>query len=338
MLKITKLDLTHRQRFFLSSTVIQLILFCLSIYWVLYFVDGILWIKWVLILAVNVFIYLILRYIVKHVSQYWIKKDADQSELRWDDDFHIYDCARELLPLVKKPYEKAVLLLHGFSGTTWELKPLAEALNKEQILFYGPLLRGFGTYDLSELSHIEYKQWVNQALAAYDLLEKLADEVVVVGYSFGSLLALHLSQVRPVAKLVLLCPFLTFPIFWIRVALKIANIPVIGILLRGFYPFGLKTSAEYLVRERFSTQILPIEALIELLRLQKNLNFTQMNIKSMFVVFTREDKTIRFDDCKNVLDQLNVDKEINEYPSGDHLCFYGENAEDILEDILNYIK
>lgn len=338
MLKITKLDLTHRQRFFLSSTVIQLILFALSIYWVLYFVGGVLWMKWVLILAINVFIYLILRYIVKHVSQYWIKKDAEQSGLNWDDDFKVYDCARELLPFVKKPYTKAVLLLHGFSGTTWELKPLAEALDKERILFYGPLLRGFGTYDLSELSHIEYKQWVNQALAAYDFLEKLADEVIVVGYSVGSLLGLHISQVRPISKLILLCPFLIFPIFWIRAMLKIANIPVIGVLLRGFYPFGLKPTAEYLVSERFSTQILPIEALIELLRLQKNLHFSKMKIKSMFVVFTNEDQMIRFDDCKNMLDKINVDKKIKEYPAGDHLCFYGESAEKILEDVLKQIK
>ncbi len=51
-----------------------------------------------------------------------------------------------------------ILLLHGFTASPWEVKELAEYLNKDNITVYGTLLAGHGTSP-RDLKKTKWEDW-----------------------------------------------------------------------------------------------------------------------------------------------------------------------------------
>lgn len=104
------------------------------------------------------------------------------------------------------------LLLHGFTGSPFEVEPLAENLSKQGWKITVPTLPGHGP-DREELKYVTWKDWIQKA---EDELKKLMTEcevVYLVGFSMGGMIAAYLSTKYPVAKLVLLnaCVFYINP-------------------------------------------------------------------------------------------------------------------------------
>jgi len=101
-----------------------------------------------------------------------------------------------------------VLLLHGFTGSPWEVRPFGEALAARGYHVEAPRLPGHGTLPEAML-WVTWHDWLDTAERA---LAELAhrDKVVVAGLSMGSLLALLLAARHPkaVKGLVLMAPVL----------------------------------------------------------------------------------------------------------------------------------
>lgn len=95
------------------------------------------------------------------------------------------------------------LLIHGFTGSPFEVEPLADFLQERtdwEIVV--PTLPGHGeTLELKGVKHIEWIEHAEEELQA--LIEK-CDEVYVIGFSMGGLIASYLSVKYEVNKLVLL--------------------------------------------------------------------------------------------------------------------------------------
>lgn len=91
--------------------------------------------------------------------------------------------------------EDAVLLVHGFTGTPWEMRPLGEALAQRDVASRGVLLRGHGTHPQDMLSCC-YDDWVLDAEAAFDDLAATHRQVYLVGLSMGGTIALNLAARR----------------------------------------------------------------------------------------------------------------------------------------------
>ena len=99
------------------------------------------------------------------------------------------------------------LALHGLGGGPYELEPLIAALKTIGVRVAAPILVGHeGPGPLMPASR--WQDWANSAEAAFDELAGSGNPVVVVGFSTGATLALYLAARRPVARLVLLAPFL----------------------------------------------------------------------------------------------------------------------------------
>jgi carboxylesterase len=92
---------------------------------------------------------------------------------------------------------RAVLCLHGFTGTPFEVRPLAEALAGRGYTVLAPQLAGHcGTID--ELDRTRWPDWLASASAALDQLQQAAPgPVVIAGFSLGGLLSLRLARQRP---------------------------------------------------------------------------------------------------------------------------------------------
>lgn len=88
---------------------------------------------------------------------------------------------------------KAVLLLHGWTATPYELRRLAIYLNEAGYTVYGPMLRGHGTKP-ADLEKVTYLDWLEDARLAYEKLKRTHGKVFVGGTSLGGTVALSLAK------------------------------------------------------------------------------------------------------------------------------------------------
>lgn len=104
------------------------------------------------------------------------------------------------------------LLLHGFTGSPFEVEPLAEYLKKYDWKFSIPTLPGHGSTK-EDMKNVTWKDWVQKAEEELKRLLAECSVVYVIGFSMGGMIAAYLSTKYPVAKLVLLnaCVFYINP-------------------------------------------------------------------------------------------------------------------------------
>lgn len=101
------------------------------------------------------------------------------------------------------------LLIHGFSGTPYEMRSLGERLRAAGHTVRGVRLPGHATHG-SDLLHARWRDWYAAALGGLEDLARQCDRVAVAGLSMGSLLALRLAAERAdaVGRVALLAPAL----------------------------------------------------------------------------------------------------------------------------------
>jgi carboxylesterase len=101
-----------------------------------------------------------------------------------------------------------VLLIHGFTGSPTELRPVAELLQQRGLTVLAPLLPGHGTR-VEDMNRLHWESWTDHVEAALAWLQQRCETVFVGGLSMGGLLALHLAARSPeIAGLLLYAPAL----------------------------------------------------------------------------------------------------------------------------------
>jgi carboxylesterase len=107
-------------------------------------------------------------------------------------------------PVAERP---SCLVLHGLGGGTYELQPLIDALQAQGLRVLAPVLPGHdGPGTVMPAS--SWLDWLAVTESAFDELAASGEPVVCLGFSTGATLALYLASRRPVARLVLMAPFL----------------------------------------------------------------------------------------------------------------------------------
>lgn len=101
----------------------------------------------------------------------------------------------------------ACLLIHGLGGGVYELQPLAMTLHHQGWTVRGMNLPGHDQ-PAPRMPASTWPQWVDCVDTEYQRLRQDHEQVAVVGFSNGGLLALHLAAQVRVSRLVLLAPFL----------------------------------------------------------------------------------------------------------------------------------
>lgn len=100
-----------------------------------------------------------------------------------------------------------VLVLHGFTGSTYSVRDWALALHETGCGVSVPALPGH-TSTWHELAETTWQHWYDEALAALRELQIRHERVVVAGFSMGGAVALRLAEREAVDGVIVLNPAL----------------------------------------------------------------------------------------------------------------------------------
>jgi len=99
--------------------------------------------------------------------------------------------------------ETGILLIHGFTGTPSEMRPMGRYLNGRGYTVCAPLLAGHGTRP-EEMERTDWTDWWQSVRDGYDRLKREVQvrQVIAMGLSMGGVLALYLASQRELAGVV----------------------------------------------------------------------------------------------------------------------------------------
>jgi len=124
-----------------------------------------------------------------------------------------------------------VLLIHGFTGSVAETRPMGEYLARRGMTVRCPLLPGHGT-TAQELTRIEWQAWADVVESTWADLQHRCAAVFVGGLSMGALLTLWLgAEHAGIAGLIAMSPAVKF-------TNRLAPLTVGLRRLVKYYPFG----------------------------------------------------------------------------------------------------
>lgn len=89
-----------------------------------------------------------------------------------------------------------VVLIHGFTATTAEMRPLARILQEHGYSVLGVLLPGHNTTP-DDLNRVHWRDWVRASEAGLREIQEDCDVVFVGGESTGGLAALYMASEHP---------------------------------------------------------------------------------------------------------------------------------------------
>jgi carboxylesterase len=152
--------------------------------------------------------------------------------------------APEHQPFLWERGSAAALLVHGYTGTPGEVRPLGWSLRQTGWTVQGLLLPGMGS-DIESLYEQCYEDWVKAVVSALSALKTRYDPVLLAGYSLGGALAQLAAYEEAPSGLVLLAPFSQFgrsrtvQVLW----------PVIRRLMPRVHPFSKVDMSDPRVRK-----------------------------------------------------------------------------------------
>ena len=113
-------------------------------------------------------------------------------------------------PFTFEAGDRAVLLLHGFTGHSADVRMLGRFLEKKGYTTHAPIYEGHGV-EPEELVGTTADQWWQDALDGYNHLKELGyDEIAVAGLSLGGVLSLKLAYQKPLKAAIPICTQVVF--------------------------------------------------------------------------------------------------------------------------------
>ncbi len=177
-----------------------------------------------------------------------------------------------------------VLLCHGFTATTAEVRQLARALHEQNFTVSGPLLSGHGSHP-ADLNRVSWRDWLACAEAAYRALAENCSRVVVGGESMGGLLALMLASRHPeIAAVMAFAPAL-------RLTTPRLNLMLLP-LIAPFHPYQVKKVLDGNPYWQ-GYPVNPTRGVLQLLHLQKQVYRRLPQIRQpLLIIQGRLDETV----------------------------------------------
>lgn len=235
-------------------------------------------------------------------------------------------------PFTFESGKRAVLLLHGFTGHTADVRMLGRYLEKKGYTCHAPIYRGHGKPP-EELIDATPEQWWEDVTAAYNHLKDLGyREIAVAGLSLGGVLGLKLAYSEQVKGVIPMCA----PMFFDNETQ----------LTSGFKTFAkeykqLEGKNNDTIEEEVSTLLDKSTSMFE--KLGELITNVKNNVDTIytpaFVVQARKDEMINTTSATYIYENVESDqKDIKWYEESGHVITLDKQKEQLHEDIYYFLE
>ncbi len=97
-----------------------------------------------------------------------------------------------------------ILIIHGFTGGTFEVAPLGDFLRRKGYSVHIPVLKGHEDKSLSGLRETKREDWIKSAEEELIKMLNIYERIIIIGFSMGGMIAIHLATKYKIDKLILL--------------------------------------------------------------------------------------------------------------------------------------
>ncbi|WP_080844086.1 alpha/beta hydrolase [Cytobacillus gottheilii] len=228
--------------------------------------------------------------------------------------------------------KRAVLLLHGFTGNTADVRMLARYLEGKGYTCHAPLFKGHGVPP-EELVHTGPEDWWKDVMEGYELLKEMGhQEIAVAGLSLGGVFSLKLGYTVPVKGIVPMCA----PMY-----IKSEETMYKGILAyaREYKKLEGK-SAEQIASEMAEFEKTPMNTLKALQELIEDVrNHVDMIYSPTFVAQARHDHMINTDSANIIYNEVENDlKKLKWYEESGHVITLDKQRDELHEDVYQFLE
>ncbi|TLS35329.1 alpha/beta hydrolase [Pseudalkalibacillus caeni] len=228
--------------------------------------------------------------------------------------------------------DRAVLLLHGFTGNTADVRMLGRYLQEKGYTCHAPQYKGHGVPP-EELVHTGPEDWWKDVTEGYNhLKEKGYEEIAVAGLSLGGVFSLKLGYTVPVKGIVPMCA----PMY-----IKSEEVMYQGILdyAKEYKKFEGK-KPEQIDSEMKEFEKTPMKTLNALQNLIKEVrDNVDMVYAPTFVVQARHDEMINTDSANIIYENVESNKkDLKWYEESGHVITLDKEKEQLHEDVYGFLE
>ncbi|KAB2329047.1 carboxylesterase [Cytobacillus depressus] len=228
--------------------------------------------------------------------------------------------------------KRAVLLLHGFTGNTADVRMLGRFLEGKGYTCHAPLYKGHGVPP-EELVHTGPEDWWKNVMDGYEFLKKKGhNEIAVAGLSLGGVFSMKLGYTVPIKGIVTMCA----PMY-----IKSEEVMYEGILqyAREYKRLEGKTE-EAIEQEMADFRKTPMKTLKALQNLISDVrNNVDMVYSPTFVAQARHDHMINTDSANIIYNAVENDlKELKWYEESGHVITLDKEKDLLHEDVYRFLE
>lgn len=235
--------------------------------------------------------------------------------------------------------ERAILVLHGFTGHPGDMEFLGKELNQNLDLTVAiPRLSGHGT-NAADFRSTNANDWLRAAIDSYLDLKTKFNKIIVAGLSMGGLLSLQIANGFAVDKMILIAPALyatdrKLPITHLLrfFKLKLEQDNYQEVLANS------KTEEERLITEDYYRYHYAAQV-AELHKLMLSTRKIIANIKTpALIISSIKDKVVPLRAAEEIYDQLKGPAALEVFEESPHVINDGPERELCAEKIIEFIK
>ena len=228
--------------------------------------------------------------------------------------------------------KRAVLLLHGFTGTSADVRMLGRFLEKKGYTTKAPHYRGHGVPP-EELIKTNPEQWWADVKSAYEELKDAGyDEIAVCGLSLGGVFSLKLGANFPIKGIVTMCA---------PMSMKTTDLMYQGVLEYAAEYKRYEGKAKDVIEEEVEAlrgQTMPSLADLRALVYEVREHVDHIYAPTL-VVQGSLDKVIDPDSANVIYEQIQSDdKKLNWYEKSGHVITLGPEKQQLHEDIYQFLE
>lgn len=237
--------------------------------------------------------------------------------------------------------EVSCILIHGFTGSPWEMREIGEYLADKNITVICPRLPGHGTTP-EDMYNTRWQDWYGEVEKTYKEVKKISREVFCAGLSMGGLLTLHLATHQHLQGIIPMAA----PVYLKEI--KLLFIPIlktsIGKFIQKFYKYDREVGKDIKDKSMIDKIICydktPVPAAISLIDLMHHTKTELSKITApCLIIHSKYDHTVPPGNATYIYQRISSkEKEILYLENSYHVITVDYDKEKVFEETYKFIR